>query len=107
MRGAQRTLHGIVWLLDVQRVRVRELRGREILHELRSGGGRVSEGSAYYYEAGYQNGLRASTDELKAENAKLRELVSELWSLAYGYVPFEAELDDARDMIRELGIEVD
>lgn len=40
------------------------------------------------------------------ENAKLRELMDELWALAYGYAPHESELDAARDMMRELGIEV-
>jgi len=45
--------------------------------------------------------------KLQDENAKLRELVDELWSLAYGYVPHESELDAARDMMRELGVEVD
>jgi hypothetical protein len=44
--------------------------------------------------------------DANAENAKLRKLVDELWALAYGYVPYEGELDDARDMMRELGIEV-
>lgn len=43
----------------------------------------------------------------RVENAKLGGLVSELWTLAYGYVPFGSELDGARDMMRGLGIEVD
>ena len=45
-------------------------------------------------------------DQLKAENAKLRELVEELWALADGYTPDDSELDTARDLMRELGIEV-
>lgn len=45
--------------------------------------------------------------DLEEENAKLRELMVELWALAYGYAPYESELDAARDMMRELGIEVD
>lgn len=44
---------------------------------------------------------------LEDENAKLRKLTDELWALAYGYVPYESELDAARDMMRELGIEED
>lgn len=44
---------------------------------------------------------------LQAENAKLRELVDELWALAYGYVYDESELDRARELMRELGIEVE
>ena len=44
--------------------------------------------------------------ELEAENAKLRELVAELWALADGYTPDDSELDTARDLMRELGIEV-
>jgi len=43
--------------------------------------------------------------KLQDENDRLRELVDELWSLAYGYVPHESELDTARDMMRELGVE--
>lgn len=50
---------------------------------------------------------RERQTKLRDENAKLRELVDELWSLSYGYAPVESELDDARDMMRELGIEVD
>ena len=46
-------------------------------------------------------------DQLKAENAKLRELVEELWALADGYTPDDSELDTARDLMRELGIEVE
>ena len=45
-------------------------------------------------------------DQLKDENAKLRELVAELWALADGYTPDDSELDTARDLMRELGIEV-
>ena len=45
-------------------------------------------------------------DRAKAENAKLRELVAELWALADGYTPDDSELDTARDLMRELGIEV-
>lgn len=41
------------------------------------------------------------------ENAKLRELVDELWALAYGYVYDESELDKARELMRELGMEAD
>ena len=44
-------------------------------------------------------------DQLKAENAKLRELVEELWALADGYTPDDSELDTARDLMHELGIE--
>ena len=47
-----------------------------------------------------------SDNTLQAENAKLRELVCELWSMAYWYVPDLSELDESRDFMRELGIEV-
>lgn len=40
----------------------------------------MSKEHAYAYEAGYQDGLRAATDQLKAENAKLRELLSDMWT---------------------------
>lgn len=50
--------------------------------------------------------MRDRACKAEAENAKLRELVDELWALAYGYAPMESELDAARDMMRELGIEV-
>ena len=43
----------------------------------------------------------------ETENAKLRELVAELWALADGYTPDDSELDTARDIMRELGIEVE
>ena len=46
-------------------------------------------------------------EQLEAENAKLRELVAELWALADGYTPDDSELDTARDIMRELGIEVE
>ena len=46
-------------------------------------------------------------DRLQAENAKLRELVDELYPLAdYGAMD-ASELDRAHDLMRELGIEVD
>lgn len=45
--------------------------------------------------------------DLKSENAKLRELVDELYPLAdYGAMD-ASELDRAHDLMRELGIEVD
>lgn len=50
--------------------------------------------------------LRIEAERLVEENARLRELVDELWALAYGYVYDESELDKARDLMRELGIEV-
>lgn len=50
--------------------------------------------------------LGADYQRLNDENAKLRELVDELWALAYGYVYDESELDRARELMRELGIEV-
>lgn len=40
------------------------------------------------------------------ENAKLRELVDELYPLADYCAMDESELDKARDLMRELGIEV-
>ncbi len=44
--------------------------------------------------------------ELRDENAKLRELVEELYPLAdYGAID-SSELDRAHDLMRELGIEV-
>ena len=44
--------------------------------------------------------------QLKAENAKLRELVDELYPLAdYGAMD-ASELDRAHDLMRELGVEV-
>lgn len=49
----------------------------------------------------------ADNARLRAENAKLRELVDELWALAYGYVYDESELDKARELMRELGMEAD
>ena len=45
-------------------------------------------------------------NRLQSENAKLRELVAELYALADGYTPDDSELDTARDLMRELGIEV-
>lgn len=46
-------------------------------------------------------------DEVDAENAKLRELVDELYPLAdYGAMD-ASELDRAHDLMRELGVEVD
>lgn len=38
---------------------------------------------------------------------KLRELVHKLWSVVSWYAPDLSELDEARDTVRELGIEVD
>lgn len=52
------------------------------------------------------NEIRNEIARVAEENAKLRELVDELWEIAYGYAPHESELDFARDMMRELGIEV-
>lgn len=49
--------------------------------------------------------LASARTNLLAENAKLRELVEELWALADGYTPDDSELDMARDLMRELGIE--
>ena len=47
-----------------------------------------------------------SVNEIEAENAKLRELVEELYPLAdYGAMD-ASELDRAHDLMRELGIEV-
>ena len=48
-----------------------------------------------------------SLQEALEQNAKLRELVAELWALADGYTPDDSELDTARDLMRELGIEVE
>lgn len=42
---------------------------------------------------------------LSAENAKLRELVRQLWSMAYWYVPDLNELDKAKDRMRELEVD--
>lgn len=50
--------------------------------------------------------MRKMVPALCEQNARLRELVDELWALAYGYAPMESELDAARDMMRDLGIEV-
>ena len=48
-----------------------------------------------------------ASDQLEAENAKLRELVDELYPLAdYGAMD-ASELDRAHDLMRELGIEED
>ena len=56
---------------------------------------------------GNMNALRSDNERLKAENAKLRELVDELYPLAdYGAMD-ASELDRAHDLMRELGIEVD
>lgn len=46
------------------------------------------------------------TVQIESENAKLRELAAELWALADGYTPDDSELDTARDLMRELGMEV-
>lgn len=86
----------------------------------------MSKEHAYAYEAGYQDGLKAATDELRAENAKLRELVNGLRycaNEAYGMcarVPvggkqpftccplydFDAREYRCEKLMRELGIEV-
>ena len=51
--------------------------------------------------------LRDRSQDLQAENAKLRELVDELYPLAdYGAMD-ASEMDRAHDLMRELGIEVD
>ena len=60
-----------------------------------------------YYEANVGDEReRAEMLELREQNAKLRELVAELWALADGYTPDDSELDTARDLMHELGIEV-
>ena len=41
-----------------------------------------------------------------AENTKLRELVAEIWPIAE-YAGYEHELSRARELMRELGYEVD
>lgn len=59
-----------------------------------------------YYEANVGDEReRAEMLELREQNAKLRELVAELYALADGYTPDDSELDTARDRMRELGIE--
>lgn len=40
----------------------------------------------------------------RAKNKKLRDIVDELLAIAYGYAPYESELDCELDMMRELGI---
>ncbi len=62
----------------------------------------------------YSRGVEAASfvyketiNEYAKENAKLRELVDELYPLAdYGAMN-ASELDRAHDLMRELGIEVD
>lgn len=61
--------------------------------------GEARKFESWFYQANY------ARVQQEAENAKLRELVDELWSLAYGYVPHESELDAVRDMMRELGVD--
>lgn len=54
-----------------------------------------------------QDGYLMQINQLRDENAKLRELVDELYPLAdYGAIDV-SELDRAHDLMRELGIEVD
>ena len=57
------------------------------------------------------NDLLLENDQLKAENAKLRKLVRDVWHLftEHGAVhPCDLPVVDAvRDRMRELGIEVD
>lgn len=79
----------------------------------------MSKEHAYAYEAGYRDGAInyeldhcpacknvADLQEALDENAKLRELVDELYPLAdYGAMD-ASELDRAHDLMRELGIEV-
>ncbi len=54
-----------------------------------------------------QDGYLMQINQLRDENAKLRELVDELYPLAdYGAMD-ASELDRAHDLMRELGVEVD
>lgn len=56
-------------------------------------------------DADVMESLNLSLEESLAENAKLRELVDELYPLAdYGAID-ASELDRAHDLMRELGIE--
>lgn len=48
----------------------------------------------------------ADVDQLQAENAKLRELVAEIWPIAE-YAGYEHELSRARELMRKLGYEED
>ena len=53
-----------------------------------------------------QDGYLMQINQLRDENAKLRELVDELYPLAdYGAMD-ESELDKAHDLMRDVGIEV-
>jgi hypothetical protein len=61
--------------------------------------------AGYEYDPMY-GALCNERDQLKAENAKLRELVDELYPLAdYGAMD-ASELDRAHDLMRDVGIEV-
>ena len=54
---------------------------------------------------GNMNALYASNERLRDENAKLRELVDELYPLAdYGAMD-ASELDRAHDLMLELGVD--
>lgn len=53
-----------------------------------------------------QDGYLMQINQLRDENAKLRELVDELYPLAdYGAID-ASELDRAHDLMRDVGIEV-
>lgn len=54
---------------------------------------------------GNMEALRASNERLSAENAKLRELVADLWE--YIYIGTAQDGQRLHDRTRELGIEVD
>ena len=66
----------------------------------------IKEGGMFY-NGEYLSGIATVAESLEAENSKLRELVRQLWSMAYWYVPDLNELDEVKDRMRELGIEVD
>lgn len=74
----------------------------------------MSEKNPAYSVAHYWQGVEQATEIYKqvirqyvAENAKLRELVDELYPLADNGAGDASELDTAHDLMREVGIDPD
>ena len=68
--------------------------------------GFIDPNSEWSVTVGEDGSFEVNRLDLKAENEKLRELFAELWPIAE-YAGDQRELRRARELIRELGIEVD